>query len=83
MATFLFAVACSVWLGDRRVGSSMLVLAGIVGFGRVYVGMHYPSDIIGGAFIGTLIAILINRVFVVVEPFYNIIIDRAKRLYLA
>jgi undecaprenyl-diphosphatase len=83
MATFMFAVAFSVWLGDRKVGSWMLILAAIAGFGRVYVGMHYPSDIIAGALIGALIAIIVNRAFFVIRPFYDFIIDGAKRLYLA
>lgn len=29
----------------------------IVGYGRVYFGMHYPSDVLGGAVIGSLSAI--------------------------
>jgi undecaprenyl-diphosphatase len=83
LATVMFAVAFSVWLGDRKVGSWMVSLAGSVGFGRVYVGMHYPSDIIGGAVVGALIAVLVNRLFIVVRPFYDVFLDWAKKLYIA
>lgn len=31
-----------------------LVIAAIVGFSRVYVGVHYPGDILGGMIIGVL-----------------------------
>lgn len=31
-----------------------LVIAAIVGFSRVYVGVHYPGDILGGMIVGVL-----------------------------
>lgn len=37
----------------------LLVVAVVVGYSRVYVGVHYPYDVISGAFIGILCAILI------------------------
>lgn len=38
-----------------------LVWAGLVGYGRIYFGLHYPSDVLGGALIGAGSAYLIYR----------------------
>ncbi len=37
----------------------LLLFASLVAFSRVYVGVHYPSDILGGAVLGTLIALAV------------------------
>ena len=37
----------------------LLAWASLVAFSRVYVGVHYPSDILGGAILGTAIALAV------------------------
>jgi undecaprenyl-diphosphatase len=36
-------------------------LAGIVGFSRIYLGDHYPGDVMSGSVLGTLFAMLAGR----------------------
>jgi undecaprenyl-diphosphatase len=55
-ATGAFALAFGIWIYDRTIGAFILVLAAIVGFARVYVGTHYPGDVLGGALIGIAVA---------------------------
>ncbi|MCX6808344.1 MAG: phosphatase PAP2 family protein [Candidatus Berkelbacteria bacterium] len=48
-----FAIATSVFLyGHKKLGTALFVLATCVAIGRVGAGLHYPSDVIAGAFLG-------------------------------
>jgi membrane-associated phospholipid phosphatase len=55
-ATGAFALAFGLWLYDRRLGSGLLVVAAIQAFARVYVGAHYPGDVVAGALLGMAVA---------------------------
>jgi undecaprenyl-diphosphatase len=59
-ATLGFAVAVMVWQVNRRIGSSLLILAFMLAFSRVFVGAHYPSDVLGGAVLGTVTSLVIG-----------------------
>ncbi len=41
----------------KKWGIPALILAALIGFSRLYVGVHYPTDVLGGIVSGTLIAI--------------------------
>jgi undecaprenyl-diphosphatase len=59
-ATGAFAMAMALWFYDRTIGALAFVLAAIVAFARVYVGVHYPSDVVGGALIGMAVALILQ-----------------------
>jgi undecaprenyl-diphosphatase len=60
-ATGAFALAFAIWLYDRTIGTALLVVAAIIAFSRVYVGTHYPGDVVAGALIGIAAAWLLYR----------------------
>ena len=55
------AVVAATYL-DRRGQLLVLALAALVGFGRIYVGVHLPLDVVGGAAMGWAIASLMHFV---------------------
>jgi undecaprenyl-diphosphatase len=50
--TIAFALAMAVFLYHRRFGAVLLVLAVLVGLSRIFVGVHYPLDVLAGALVG-------------------------------
>jgi undecaprenyl-diphosphatase len=62
-ASRAFAMATLIALGTRhRVGASLLVLATLISLSRVYLGLHWPSDILAGALLGILLALIMHWV---------------------
>ena len=78
-ATAAFAIAVSIFLRHRKAGVLALALATIVALSRVVVGTHYPSDVLGGALIGTLAALFFWWP-PVREPLHRLA-DRAAAIY--
>jgi undecaprenyl-diphosphatase len=60
-ATYLFAIAASLWLISRRWGLPFGVFAAFAALARVFLGIHYPSDILVGALIGIVTSVVFNR----------------------
>lgn len=61
-AMVAFAVAASLTLsGHHKLGGVLYVVAVIVACGRVFAGVHYPSDVIAGALLGMFSAWYLHR----------------------
>ncbi|UYQ63024.1 phosphatase PAP2 family protein [Streptomyces peucetius] len=58
-ATIAMAIAAGLFIAHRRFGLAALGLAVAEGFCRVYMGVHYPTDVIGGFALGTAAALLL------------------------
>ena len=59
-ASAAFAMAFAILWTDWRRGLVPLVLAIMVAFGRVAVGVHYPSDVLAGCVVGALAAFFVR-----------------------
>ena len=78
-----FAVATSIFLKHKKLGAFLALLAILGGGGRVYAGVHYPTDIVAGAVIGAgsaYIAYLVSkRVSIILRLFLRL----ARKIYFA
>ncbi len=60
-ATGSFACALVLVAFAPRLAAPLVVLAAAIAWSRVYVGVHYPLDVIAGAVLGSLLALLVLR----------------------
>jgi undecaprenyl-diphosphatase len=51
-----FAAATVLTFARPRWAPAFFLLALAIGFSRIYVGVHYPLDVVGGAVLGILVA---------------------------
>ncbi|MDD3204382.1 MAG: phosphatase PAP2 family protein [Lachnospiraceae bacterium] len=47
----------------KKYGILALILATLIAFSRLYIGIHYPSDVICGALSGILIALFVRKAY--------------------
>lgn len=60
-AAISFALAGVIFLYNKKVGIWFLTSASLIAISRVYVGVHYPLDILAGAVLGILSALIIKK----------------------
>lgn len=58
-AAFSVFLVLSILLNKPKVGVLFAALALLAGWSRVYLGQHFPEDVIAGAALGTLITLLV------------------------
>lgn len=78
-----FAAAVALLWHDRKLGIPVTVFAALMGFSRIYVGVHYCTDVIFGVLVGAicaLVAVLIVKfLFPVVDKGINKLTAKIKK----
>ena len=77
------AIAAGLWRANHYLGAVAYLLAGLWGASRVYAGISYPTDIIGGAAIGLGAVMGATWLLRKIEPLPTMVIQIARRVYLA
>jgi membrane-associated phospholipid phosphatase len=60
-ATIAGGVAAGLFLLNRRLGLVTLIAAFVMAFARVYVGAHYPGDVLAGLVLGAAVTVGLTR----------------------
>lgn len=58
-AAFFFALSTVIYFYNRKIGALFLGASFLIALARIFVGVHWPADILAGASIGILSACLI------------------------
>ena len=65
-AAAMFAIGFVIHRRHRRLGLAMISAAALVGLARVFVGDHYPGDVVGGAVVGAIVGVGLRRLLAAV-----------------
>lgn len=55
-----FAAASVIACFDKKMGTAALFLAALIAFSRLYLYVHFPTDVLSGAVLGSLIGMLVS-----------------------
>ena len=56
-----FAAAFALWMQNRKLGTPALILAAFIGFTRLYLYVHFPTDVLGGIVLGAALGFCGSR----------------------
>jgi undecaprenyl-diphosphatase len=63
-----FAIGTAVTATRPGMGAGLLAAGVILGAARVFVGTHYPGDVLGGAVLGAAVGVLVRKLDPWVKP---------------
>lgn len=58
-----FAAAAALYAMNPKWGAAAYIFAALMGFSRLYLGVHFPLDVVVGAVVGILMAKAVQWVF--------------------
>ncbi|MCG8581177.1 MAG: phosphatase PAP2 family protein [Bacteroidales bacterium] len=78
--SFGLALFTSLLFRNRTYSIFIFAWAAINAYSRVYMGVHYPGDIIGGMLLGLLLARIVYGIYLRVIPRFVVISHHNKRI---
>src|SRR3989344_5225703 len=60
-ATFYFAFSTIIYFYNKKAGIIFFAASFLIALARVFVGIHWPSDILAGAILGVAVAWALNK----------------------
>lgn len=70
-----FAAAFAILIYNRKIGIPMTFFAALMGFSRIYVEVHYCTDVIAGAVVALVYALIAAGIVQLLYPFVEKILD--------
>lgn len=57
-----FAAAVAIWCRHKKWGVAAIVFAALIAFSRLYLYVHYPSDVLAGLILGVAFGLMGPRI---------------------
>lgn len=70
-----FAAAFAILFYNRKIGIPMTVFAALMGLSRIYVEVHYCTDVIAGAVVGLVYAFIGFMIVKLIYPYFEKLIN--------
>ena len=71
-----FAAAFAILIYNRKIGIPMTLFAALMGFSRIYVEVHYCTDVIAAAIVAFVYALIAALIVKLVYPYFEKLLDK-------
>lgn len=61
-AAWAFAAATAIFMKYKKTGIAVFLLAALIAFGRMYLFLHFPTDILCGIILGVILGIAADKI---------------------
>jgi len=59
-SAWAFGAATAIFMGHRKLGAAAFVVAALIAFSRMYMFLHFPTDVLFGTALGIALGVLAN-----------------------
>ena len=56
-----FAASVSIFLYNKKAGIAAIIVAAAIAFSRMYLFVHFPTDVLASVVLGILVAVFVHR----------------------
>jgi len=83
LATILMAISIPIFWTNKKIGSLFIGASIITGLARVYVGIHYPFDILGGFILALLASLAAIYILKIMKKYFDLLLRMLEKVFLA
>ncbi|WP_068472591.1 phosphatase PAP2 family protein [Saccharicrinis aurantiacus] len=66
--TMGIAVFTSLVFRNKVFSAFIFIWALIISYSRIYLGVHFPGDVLGGLLLGSIIALIVYKIYITLTP---------------